>query len=74
MNNKVAWKGVVILGVIAYSLFKRYPNFVWDSLPLQERQAQAKRKNPLANEVLPLGLDLQGGVHLVYQMDTSKLP
>lgn len=74
MNNKVMWKAGVVVAVLGFALFKLYPNFVWYSLPLQERQSQAKRKNPLAKEVIPLGLDLQGGVHLVYQLDLSKLP
>ncbi len=60
--------------VIAWALFKLYPNFVWYSLPLEERHNQARRKNPLARRVIPLGLDLQGGINLVYQIDTSKLP
>ncbi len=74
MNSKLAWKGGIILAVILFSIFKLYPNFVWYSMPLEERQNQSKRKNPLAREVVPLGLDLQGGVRLVYQLDTSKLP
>ncbi len=74
MNNKLLWKLGIIAAVIGFSVFKLYPNFVWYSIPFEERQNQAKRKNPLAKEVVPLGLDLQGGVHLVYQIDLSKLP
>lgn len=74
MNNKLTWKGIVIVLVIGLSVVKLYPNFLWYSLPLEQRQEQAKKKNPLAKEVIPLGLDLQGGVHLVYQLDISKLP
>lgn len=74
MNNKLLWKVGVVVGVIALCLFKLYPNFVWYSIPLEKRQQEAKRKNPLAQQVIPLGLDLQGGVHLVYQLDLSKLP
>jgi preprotein translocase subunit SecD len=43
-------------------------------MSLTERHEQAKRKNPLAEKVIPLGLDLQGGAHLLYQIDTTKLP
>src|SRR5688572_2280154 len=74
MNPKLTWKLIFIIALIIGAVVKIYPNIVWYSLPLAERQQQAKRKNPLAQEVVPLGLDLQGGVHLVYQVDTSKLP
>ncbi len=74
MNNKVLVKAAIIAVVIIIALVSLYPNFVWYSLPLQQRQEQAKRKNPLAENVIPLGLDLQGGVRLVYQLDISKLP
>lgn len=74
MNNKLAWRVGVLVIVLIWSLVQLYPNIVWYSLPLAQRQEQAKRKNPLAKKVIPLGLDLQGGVHLVYQVDTSKLP
>jgi protein-export membrane protein SecD len=74
MNNKLIWKGLVLAGALIVAGIKLYPNFVWYSLPMQERQLQAKRKNQMAKDVVPLGLDLQGGVHLVYQVDVSKLP
>ena len=74
MNNKNVWKSALVLGLLVISGIQIYPNFVWYSLPLETRHDQAKRKNPLAEKVLPLGLDLQGGIHLVYEMDTSKLP
>lgn len=74
MNNKLLTKLLIVLAVVLGSLWMLYPNFVWYSMPLDQRQEQAHRKNPLAQKVIPLGLDLQGGVHLVYQIDTSKLP
>ncbi len=73
-NIRAVWKLAAVLAILAVACFQLYPNVVWYSLPLAERQAQAKRKNPLAEKVIPLGLDLQGGAHLVYQLDTSKLP
>lgn len=59
--------------VLLFAGYKLYPNAVWYSLPIEERRDQAKKNNPLANKVVPLGLDLQGGVHLVYHLDKSKL-
>ncbi len=74
MNTKLSWKVGAIVASLVAALYILYPNLIWYSLPLQERTVQAKRKNPLAQKVVPFGLDLQGGVHLVYAIDTSKLP
>lgn len=74
MNNKILIKAAIIVAALVFAAVKLYPNVVWYSLSLDERHAQAKRKNPTAQKVIPLGLDLQGGVHLVYQVDVKKLP
>lgn len=74
MNSKLTWKTIAIAAITVVALIKLYPNFVWYSYSLQERHEQAKRKNQLAQRAIPLGLDLQGGVHLVYAMDLDKLP
>ncbi len=74
MNPKLIWKAGFLAICFIWALIAVYPNFVWYSLPLAQRQELAKRKDPRAQKVVPLGLDLQGGVHLVYQIDTTKLP
>jgi hypothetical protein len=53
MNTKLVWKVAALVAVIAWALFKVYPNVVWYSIPLAERQEQAKRKNPLAKKAVP---------------------
>ena len=57
MNIRPIWKLSIILAVLAFACYQLYPNLVWYTLPLAERQAQAKRKNPLVEKVIPLGLD-----------------
>lgn len=74
MNNNLLWKVIIVGVALLIAGVVLYPNAVWYSLPLQKRQELARRKDHRAQEVIPLGLDLQGGVHLVYQLDTSKLP
>lgn len=74
MSNKLLVRVLIVLGIVGWALYILYPNALWYSLPLDERHKQAKLKNPLAAKVVPLGLDLQGGVHLVYQLDLSALP
>lgn len=74
MSTRTIWKLGIISVILVIACVILYPNIVWYSLPFQERQQQAKRKNPQAQKVIPLGLDLQGGAHMVYQLDISKLP
>lgn len=74
MNNKLLAKLGFLAVVLIWAGYTLYPNVVWYSFPLQERHEQARLKNPLAQRVIPLGLDLQGGVQLGYQLDTKALP
>ncbi|HDG68210.1 MAG TPA: protein translocase subunit SecD, partial [candidate division Zixibacteria bacterium] len=53
--------------------------FVYPSVRLLFLSAEEKQKNPelvdqLQMKGVKLGLDLQGGVHLVFEVDTTKLP
>ena len=73
MDTKLTWKAIILGAIVLLAGYKLYPNFLWYSLPIEERREQSRLNNPLSQEVFPLGLDLQGGVHLVYQLDSSKL-
>jgi preprotein translocase subunit SecD len=74
MTPKTLWKTGFVVLLLIVSVFYLYPNVVWYSLPLEKRQELSSKKDPRAKKVIPLGLDLQGGVHLVYQVDVNKLP
>lgn len=99
----VKWKAILVLVVIAISLYYTYANFKWYSLTEEERKvaelvarreigkalsevekekiaelsreekAYYHRLGLLRGEVLNLGLDLQGGAHLVLEVDTDKV-
>ncbi|OVE77424.1 protein-export membrane protein SecD [bacterium F11] len=73
MDTKLTWKVLILGAVVLFAGFKLYPNFLWYSFSVEERREQSQLNNPLSKKVFPLGLDLQGGVHLVYKLDTSKL-
>jgi SecD/SecF fusion protein len=51
MNKNFKWKVILIIGIIAFSLWKVYP----------------------PKEKINLGLDLQGGMHLVMQVELDKI-
>ena len=52
MDKNFKWKVLLIIGIIAFSLWKVYP----------------------PQEKINLGLDLQGGMHLVLQVELDKIP
>ncbi|MFH1897923.1 MAG: protein translocase subunit SecD [Candidatus Desantisbacteria bacterium] len=45
----------------------------WSTVPLDERDRLTK-KTKILNKTIKLGLDLRGGMHLVLEVDTTKLP
>ncbi|MBU1864394.1 MAG: protein translocase subunit SecD [Candidatus Omnitrophica bacterium] len=52
MHKNFKWKVVLIIGIVAFLLWKIYP----------------------PQEKISLGLDLQGGMHLVLQVELDKIP
>ena len=52
MDKNFKWKVLLIIGIIAFSLWKFYP----------------------PQEKINLGLDLQGGMHLILQVELDKIP
>jgi len=63
MQKNLKWKIPLILIVLGFSLWSLYP-------PLTETDSQG---NIVEEGKINLGLDLQGGMHLVLKVDTSKL-
>jgi len=61
------------LGILALSIYLLYPTYTWYRLPLAERIQREKSKDKILNKILNLGLDLRGGMHLVLEVDTTKL-
>jgi protein-export membrane protein SecD len=75
MNRSEMWKLVSVVTATLLSIVYLFPSFRFYSLPLAERVSAAK-DSPVAKlreKAIPLGLDLQGGLHLVMEVDRSKL-
>lgn len=64
MQRGLAWKALLILGIIALSVWLAYPPF----------DIKDKTGKVIKEGKIKLGLDLQGGMHLVLKVDTSKIP
>lgn len=67
------WKTVLILAVILIGFVFTLPNFVPESVRY-DRDGQANAPwSFLPNQTINLGLDLQGGSHLVFQVDLDEV-
>ena len=63
MQKNLKWKTILILVVIGLSIWS-----LWPPLSVKDKEGNIIREGRLN-----LGLDLQGGMHLVLKVDTSKL-
>lgn len=63
MHKNLKWKVLLIIVVIGLSLWSLYPPF-----SIKDKTGSVIREGKIN-----LGLDLQGGMHLVLKVDTSKL-
>src|ERR1035437_880802 len=62
---------LALVGLSAYFL---YPTLRWYRMPLEERADLERDRDPIIKKILNLGLDLKGGVHLLFELDRDKLP
>jgi len=74
MNRTDQWKLLGVLLVTALAVWKLYPSFRYYSLTPSQRVAlPAQELAQLRRNAVHLGLDLQGGMHLVLEVDRSRL-
>jgi len=69
------WKSLLVAGAVLLSLWTLWPSFQFYQLPREER-ISAPKDTPTARlreKAIPLGLDLQGGMHLVLEVNTEKV-
>ncbi|MFH2204669.1 MAG: protein translocase subunit SecD [Elusimicrobiota bacterium] len=68
---QVKWAGVALL--VAAAMFLLYPTIDWYSMEAPQRDRLiASQMRP--KRLLNLGLDLQGGSHLLMELDVAELP
>jgi protein-export membrane protein SecD len=70
----IRWKLLLILGVVIWSVWALYPSYHYYSMTSDDRaRLTSEQRDHYTANALKLGLDLQGGVHLVMEVDDSKL-
>lgn len=64
MQRGFTWKVLLILAIIGLSVWWAYPPF-----DIKDKEGKVIKEGKIK-----LGLDLQGGMHLVLKVDTAKIP
>ena len=73
-RQSLIWKIGLIAALIIFSAWKIVPSIQYYSLSDQQRMdMDPSRLEELRSKALNLGLDLQGGIHLVMQVDTLDM-
>ena len=74
MNLNMRWRVLIVLTTIVLALVALWPTYRYAALSAEERAAmEPAALDRLKNEALRLGLDLQGGMHVVLEIDDSGL-
>ncbi|HEA47046.1 MAG TPA: protein translocase subunit SecD [bacterium] len=69
MDRNRLTKLLAIILIIGLALWQLYPSFKYYRLTPEERELEKK----LRDKAIHLGLDLQGGMHLVLEVDTKDM-
>jgi len=70
----ILWKAILTVLIIVLSLWFIYPTIRLVSMSPEQKAKNPDKVDELQMKGLKLGLDLQGGTHLVFEVDTTKLP
>lgn len=77
MKSKTSTKFIIILCVIILAVYLLYPTYKWNSLSsAQKDEMQIEDQKGyfnLKSKTINLGLDLQGGMHVVLEVDVKEL-
>lgn len=68
------WKYLFIIGVLLYSAWLLVPSIRFYTMPAEAKDALSQEdRAEFLDSAIKLGLDLQGGMHLVVEIDDSEL-
>jgi len=74
VSTRIQIRIIIILGVLFLGFYSIYPTLSWYSKDELERENLIKLRDPIVDKILKLGLDLKGGMHLVLEIEESKIP
>lgn len=73
MKRNSVFNAVLILAVIALAVYFLIPSVIYYSKSSEDRELYLRDNPKMIRKILNLGLDLQGGMRLVLEVDRSKL-
>ena len=77
MKSKTTTKFVIILAVLFFAVYLLYPTYKFTSMTQEQKdELELSDKTEflkLKSKVINLGLDLQGGMHVVLEVDVKRL-
>src|SRR5215475_4880992 len=74
MSRTDQWKLDAVIVATALAIWYLYPSFRYYSLtPAQREALPPTQAAQMRSKAIHLGLDLQGGMHLVLEVDRSRL-
>jgi SecD/SecF fusion protein len=72
--SREQWKLLGVVAVTAIAVWLLWPSYRYYSMTLAQREAMpAQELKKLQDQAVKLGLDLQGGMHLILEVDRSNL-
>ena len=73
--NSLKWRALITLIVILAALWSLWPTYKYYTMPEDVKKVMPPAElKKLHKKALNLGLDLQGGMYLLLEVDKSKLP
>ena len=74
MNKITQWKITITLLLLVVALWLLYPTYKWYTMTPERRESLQKIRDPIVEKNIKLGLDLQGGMHLLLEVEIEKIP
>ncbi|MDH3197909.1 MAG: protein translocase subunit SecD [Candidatus Krumholzibacteria bacterium] len=72
--GKNKWKLLLIFFVLVFSIWALYPSYdFYTKTPEERARMSGEERSKYIERAIKLGLDLQGGMHLVLEVDDSEL-
>src|SRR3972149_3537788 len=77
MTKNIRFKLIDILAILIGTVYYLYPTFYLSTLEPEKKElmrlSDPQRLHELEQRSIKLGLDLQGGMHMVLELDRSKI-
>lgn len=73
MDKKTMWRLIVVIASILLLIFFLKDSVIYYSQPLPQREEYVKTHPNILKKIVNLGLDLQGGMRLVLEIDRTNI-